>query len=581
MKTKIKLLLFAGLSMCISHSLSNAQALKLDLNRVPFSTAGSYFALSTLNNRIAQDTLYINHFIGYETRQMFKIIPLGINDKPVEYSINAVPWLTTLNAKENELKICFEDPKTIRIQGSPHGFKLSSGMIKYPIAMPDGKQFRIIGSDRYDRFMITCLKGNIEISKLNSGYEIKITPVENICELSIEEYVSEWEPREYALSFNECVTKIQNDFEAFTGKSPAINAKYEDAKNLALYINWSGIVYPRGLMHRPGILMSKNWMNYIWSWDNCFNAIGMAKGYSGIAWDQIMVVLENQDELGILPDRFRDVFIHYGFTKPPVYGYTIGQLEKINGVMNPDRYREVYPYMEKLTDFWLKYRDDNKNFIPEYHNGNDSGWDNATVFDIGFPVEGPDLSAFLVIQMDKLSEIALKLGRNDESADWKIKADKLYKRMMEEFWIDEKFVYKNSITNKYVENSQSLLPYIPIALGKRLPGNIRMKLIKDLKTSGLISKYGPATENPSSPKYGYDSYWRGPIWAPSTFIIVEGLYECGEKELAKEIAIKYCDLCLQSGFAENFDSVTGKPFRDQAYTWTASVFLYFLNKYIE
>lgn len=579
MKPGRGILIMLILAALLSGADTAAQNLKLDLDRVPFSYRGSYFAISTLKNRIPQDTLYINHFIGLETRCVFKIIPLSGDLEPVKYSLDVEPSKVNMKSQSSELNICFETPKVIRLKGFKNGFKLVSDMIKYPIPMPDTNQFRILGKDRYDRFMITCLEGNAEIKKSGSDYEIIVTPDRESCELAIEEYISEWAPRQYEKSFEECVSSVKNDFESFAAKSPGTDSKYENEKNLALYLNWSCYVYPHGFMKRPGILMSKNWMNYIWSWDNCFNAIGLAAHYPDLAWDQIMVVLENQDELGILPDRFRDVFIHFGFTKPPVYGFAIEQLEKIGGVLNKERYAEVYPYLSKLTEFWLKYRDDNHNGLPEYHNGNDSGWDNATVFDMGFPVEGPDLSTFLVIQMDKLSEIALKLGKVSEAHEWKSRADELFRRMINEFWRDGKFIYRNSVTKKYIEDSRSLLPFIPIALGKRLPEDISKKLVADLKVSGLLTKFGPATENPSSPKYGYDSYWRGPVWAPSTFIIVEGLKQCGEDLLAEDVAQRYCDLCAQNGFAENFDAVTGKPFRDQAYTWTASVFLYFLNEY--
>jgi len=579
MKTGIKILLLSTLFISSLLTRIDAKDISLDLDRIPFSIRGSYFAISTLKNRIPQDTLYINHFIGLDTRQVFKIFPSTKGGTISDYNLKASPWMLSMQTKNSKLEICYESPKIIRIKNIGNGIKLFSNEIKYPIPMPGKKQFRILGKNRYDRFIITCISGNINFTKSGDEYIIDITPEENECEIAIEEYVSEWIPREYTLSFDECIKIQKSEFENFISEFPVSNTEYEEAINLALYINWSSIVYPRGLMKRPGMLMSKNWMNYIWSWDNCFNAIGMANIYPNIAWDQIMVVLENQDQMGILPDRFRDVFIHYGFTKPPVYGFTIDQLEKVPGLMNKDRYSEVYPYLKKLTDFWLNYRDDNNNMLPEYHHGNDSGWDNATVFDIGFPVEGPDLSSFLIIQMDKLSEIAQKLGLETESADWKIRADNLFKKLMSEFWVNGRFVYKNSITNEYEKDSKSLLPFIPIVLGKRLPFEVQNKLVNDLKGSGIITEYGLATENPASSKYGYDSYWRGPIWAPSTYIIVEGLNQCGEKELAKDIAKRFCDLCKKNGFAENFDAVTGKAFRDQAYTWTASVFLAFIFKY--
>src|SRR5690606_35327432 len=43
-------------------------------------------------------------------------------------------------------------------------------------------------------------------------------------------------------------------------------------------------------------------------------------------------------------------------------------------------------------------------------------------------------------------------------------------------------------------------------------------------------------------------YWRGSIWVPSTMFIVDGMNQCGERELAREISQKYIDLCVKSDF---------------------------------
>ena len=37
--------------------------------------------------------------------------------------------------------------------------------------------------------------------------------------------------------------------------------------------------------------------------------------------------------------------------------------------------------------------------------------------------------------------------------------------------------------------------------------------------------------------------------------------------------MRFRRLCERSGFAENFDAVTGSGLRDRAYSWTASVYL--------
>jgi glycogen debranching enzyme len=119
-----------------------------------------------------------------------------------------------------------------------------------------------------------------------------------------------------------------------------------------------------------------------------------------------------------------------------------------------------------------------------------------------------------------------------------------------------------------------LLPFTPLLLGKRLPQGVRDALVAGLTRPGrFITEHGLATESVASPLYEPDGYWRGPIWAPSTMLLVEGLAAVGEEPLARELSRKFCELVARSGPAENFDALTGAALRDPAYTWTASVLL--------
>jgi putative isomerase len=125
------------------------------------------------------------------------------------------------------------------------------------------------------------------------------------------------------------------------------------------------------------------------------------------------------------------------------------------------------------------------------------------------------------------------------------------------------------------------MAYLPLVLGEKLPQEIRLQLVQNLKESGHITQWGLATEQHNSPLYDDDGYWKGPIWAPSTMIIVDGLARCGEEELAQQIAEKFCDLCLENGFAENFNALTGTGLRDKSYIWTASVFFILAHNYLQ
>ncbi len=568
--------------------------LSFDLKEVPFSTRGSYFALSQIRERVKTDSLFLHHFIGLGTRTLFSFHPLEPGGSKTDYRLKATPSSLTMTTASGRIEICFENDKTLRIRVEGAGLLMKTDAFRIPMYRTT-EQFRLPGYNRYDRLMVTLLRGSMEVKenesiddeKFDAHHQTREMGTDYIrifsddsgpAELVLEEYVSEWKPREYNLSFEQCLDKSRAEFIQFLGKSPGVGEEFLEARDLAMYINWSSIVRRRGVMNRDGMLMSKNHMNYLWSWDNCFNAIAMAQSHPYIAWDQIMVVFDNQDELGILPDRFRDVFIHFGFTKPPVYGIAIDNLRSA-GILTLERKEEVYEPLVKLTEFWFRYRDDDKDGFPQYHHGNDSGWDNGTVFDVGYPVEGPDLSTFLVLQMDALSRLARDLGKEEESLNWKERSDALAEKILDVFYKNGKFVYLSYPEGNYNQEGHSLLSYIPMLLGDRMPEWVIDTLFRNFKESGLITPYGVATESPESPLYERDGYWRGPIWAPSTFLIVKGVKNCGEETLARDIAVRFCRMCLENGFAENFDALSGEGLRDPSYTWTSSVFLHFLEEF--
>lgn len=112
---------------------------------------------------------------------------------------------------------------------------------------------------------------------------------------------------------------------------------------------------------------------------------------------------------------------------------------------------------------------------------------------------------------------------------------------------------------------------MPIVLGEHLPENLGKALA--VRIEAHLTPYGLASELPTSPHYRPDGYWRGPIWAPATVLIEDGLRRAGHHRLADEISARFRGLCETHGFAENFDALTGTDLRDRAYTWTASSYL--------
>jgi len=134
-------------------------------------------------------------------------------------------------------------------------------------------------------------------------------------------------------------------------------------------------------------------------------------------------------------------------------------------------------------------------------------------------------------------------------------------------------------THAEMQDCDSLIAFLPIILGEHLPKEIFNTLADGIaQDQRFLTPYGLATESVASKYYIPDGYWMGPVWAPSTMFVVDGLSRGGRGDLAREIARRFCDNCVVNGFAENFDAQTGAGLRDRAYTWTSSVFMTFVRE---
>jgi glycogen debranching enzyme len=326
------------------------------------------------------------------------------------------------------------------------------------------------------------------------------------------------------------------------------------------------------------MLMSKNWMTAVWSWDHCFNAMALSLKDPQLAWDQLMVPFDNQQPQGALPDQTKTSSIQINFSKPPIHGWTLLWMMHNSSNIDAAHLEQIYTPLVRWTDWYFTYRNSSHDGLPEYDHGFDLGWDNSTVFQSGIPVETPDLASFLVIQMNALAEIAGKLGKQDDKAKWESRSDELMKRMLSKLWKQDHFVAIRADNGSEID-SQSLLLYLPIVLGKQLPTDVREKLVSGLMKEGRYrTANGFATEALTSKDYSDDSYWRGPIWAPATMILAEGLDSAGEHALAHQLREDFCRMAQEHGMSENFNAVTGEGLRDPAYTWTSSVYLIFAHQ---
>lgn len=561
--------------------------MNLDFRHVPFSRFGSYMAFSRLPASPDMDEgMYLRSVHGGIAHQILFRLEVLDGSTSVPFVEEASPARLRLVTPNGSVEICIPEPRVIRIRGNKVGLRLS----RRPLPTREGWVYDTVtevGARRYSvniraalrQYMLTSLQGEMIVDApwadlFSSKIQFDFKPGgDGSFECALEEYSSSWQSRDYSRSFEACVKGVEDEFAQWESQQPDVPASLAEARRMAGYVNWSCVVAPEGRLQRPTMYMSKNWMDNVWSWDHCFNALALVYKNPALAWDQFMVMFDAQDEFGALPDYINDIEIVWNFLKPPIHGWALKRMLERTDSITEDHLAEAYDPLCRWTNWWLEYRDTDGDGLPEYNHGNDSGWDNATVFAHGVPIEAPDLAAFLVCQMDVLADVARRLDKTAEADQWHQRADDLLAGLLASFWRDDHFVTLHAHSHAEIQ-SDSLLPFLPLVLGRRLPDDVIRHLVAGLKQDNrFLTAHGLATESVRSPYYQADGYWRGPIWAPSTMLIVDGLNAIGEVEFAQELSRRFCAMVARGGMAENFDALSGAGLRDRAYSWTSSVFL--------
>ena len=556
---------------------------RFDPRKIPFSHYGSWFSLSpvTGNARYAEDMHLVSHQQG-----MHAVLCLSAvtgDGHRAGTRIEAVPSCLSWLGESGRIDAAYTSADTLRVRGTHLGLRITATAQRltpfsgtYLYRDPIDGAFVYTSYETGRRYRITVLagaatvEGDQALGAAARSVTVSAADGASHWEIAIEEYGAGRAPYRPSGSFDQARQAAGAAFTAFADRIAPWRSERTPAAGHAAYVLWSAAVRPAGFLARPAVLMSKHWMDKVWSWDHCFNALALADGEPDLAWHQFALPFDHQDPAGALPDSVTHSEVLYNYVKPPIHGWALSLLRQRlpYGPADADA-GEIFRRLERWTEYWLGRRVAGS-ALPHYHHGNDSGWDNATTFDAGRVVESADLAAFLILQMLELADLAARLGKPDAGTRWHAEAQSLLSSMISTLWNGERFAARIVGTGE-LRTSASLLDVMPIVLGARLPARVHTALAREVRRH--LTAHGPATEAPDSPHYSADGYWRGPIWAPSTVLIEDGLRRAGHTGLAAEVSKRFRLLCETSGFAENFDAATGAGQRDRAYTWTASSYL--------
>ncbi|MDH6611735.1 hypothetical protein M2164_007370 [Streptomyces sp. SAI-208] len=552
---------------------------------IPFSTHGSWFGISPVlaEKTRAEDLHLVSHQNGMHA--VLRLVPLDpATGERAETLVEATPALLSWTGPAGRVDLTYETPDTVRLRGAGAPLRISaaaptltpfSGTYFYREPAADAHVFT--SYETGCRYRITVLSGTLTevfgsqaLGSADRGVTVAAA-ADGGWEIAVEEIDTARPAYVPTAAFGKVVEAARNAFADFVDTVAPWRSGDTPAAELAAYVLWSATVSPAGLVTRPGVLMSKHWMDKVWSWDHCFNALALAPGCPELAWDQFQLPFDHQDGSGALPDSVTHSEVLRNFVKPPIHGWAFGHLRR--RLPTPPGRAELagtYDRLERWTEFWLTARRAPGAALPHYQHGNDSGWDNATTFDPERVVVTADLAAFLTLQLRELADLATQLERPADAVRWTRAAEETQRAMLDQLWTGERFVAQG-VDSSDTWGSSSLLDLMPIVLGEHLPDDVSEVLAGRIEAH--LTPYGLATELPASPHYLSDGYWRGPIWAPATVLVEDGLRRGGHHRLADEISARFRALCEHHGFAENFDALAGTGLRDRAYTWTAAAYL--------
>ncbi len=563
--------------------MSSLPSLNIDclLDHSPFSRAFHWLSLSNREEG-GKHKLYLSTCRGGVVHRT--LISLHYCDEAV---LEASPEKLTFTTANGSVEFALDGDRTLRIRVlgekplhlQVHGQPYSSS---FPCVLE--RRWHLNLNASRSRLMVTALSGSIEghapFIPGKSDTEpalLLLHPEKGNGEYEITEFASTWvEPRERP-SFDAVVESAKSEFAKWLDSFGVFPERWRSLARAAAYNQWSNTMPAGGNYAYPPIMMSQNAMTSVWSWDHCFVALALRRSHPRIAWEQWWLPFALQTEEGMLPDAFDDVNVDFGMTKPPVHGRTLLQILP-HYTPTSQELGDAYTALEKWTNWWFTHRDDDHDGIPQYNHGCESGWDNDSVCCGGLPAESPDLTVYLIEQMEALAVLAELRELPALASGWRECAETLLGKLIQHSWSGERFVTLQSGTHLRGNQGDCLRQFWPLLLSERLPEAIAAnQLTQLLEPLRFLTNHGFASESPLSDHYTEDGYWLGPIWAPSTHQVVEMLLKHHKEEVAWKTAENFCLLCENHGFRENFNALNGAGLRDSGFAWTSAVCLDFLH----
>jgi putative NADH-flavin reductase len=356
----------------------------------------------------------------------------------VAFSVKTGPTEIQMKTLYGTITLCFPEPSLLYIKGEG-GISLKmeidksqSGIIKKRKGKAWETYYRWIGSlvfNRSGRHRHGC-PWNWE-TLTTPKVKAHVLRTRAVFLLAVEESKYAGVVRDRYPTYEEGLADVNADWESFLATILHFVKPFEERRGEAAYILWSHLVGPSGKVKRP--LMYMFGTSCASSWQMCHNAVAL-EGNPSLAAELMLNPLDEASPVGQLPDFYDDMRGHYMWFKPPLQGWTLKWMMKkhdLARVWPREKIETMYEGFGKWADWFLRYRDDDHDGIPQYEHGDEAGFDDNTAFMEYSTIESPDLCAYLGLLYESLGDLGKMLGKDAaEIEDWYRKSREIIDRMV-------------------------------------------------------------------------------------------------------------------------------------------------------
>lgn len=561
-----------------------------------FTRRGAYFGIAsdvtTRYTGLSYQTakLYIGSRRGTSTgdpeqeKDMVFLTPM-YGGREVGYAVRTTPTELILTTAYGEIRACMADDHLMLIRGE-NGLSLQLHNKMRPreiMKKRGGKAWEGIFRWRCS-LLLNPLTGGLDMDAPWDGMAQTTPAFRGVVQpdgegrflLAVEESIYAAKARPEYPTYEAALADVTADWEEFLSHIPPVDESLANTRIEAAWNLWAFLLNPSGFIKRPHMMMAAS--SVASSWQMSHNAAALRDNLP-LAMDLMTNMIDGISPMGQLPDMVDDGRSMAQGLHPPAQGWALQWIMQ-NHDLGKEVPREMLEFMydgyARWADWFLLARDDDRDGLPQYDNGDESGFDDCSPFEFHTVLETPDLAAYLVLIYDCLSKLAESLGRAKAVGEWARRADALTQRIISEFWNGERFVALTNNSHEVV-STDSLFFYLPLILGKRLPQEIIDKMTADLLVEGdYLTPYGLCIERLDSDFFRLAGMSRGWVLPASNLMILTGMYQAGKREEAKMIARRYCDACAKWGISMLIDPIRGTP-NGFACSWPANTFLVLAN----